>query len=366
MPLWQSAEDVKGVETITYLDGHNRVISETRRDADALGGDSTKYREIYRATYNNQEQMTRETVIDWERGLDVELTSTFRYDDWAEQSSEERPDGVVEHEVTDPIGLTTEQWLEGMGKTITTKNLFDKPVSVVRIDLNEQEISKHEYYYDGMGRTAEEYDAANNLTTYTYDGFGRMTRTVLPDGSEVERQYAEHSSEDLPVKISVNGVVLGEQVFDGLGRMEVSITGERRSEYTFDPGQTQPKSVKRPSGVETLYEYRPELGEDPLKRIAVESTAKFTYDTKNARLTATEEQDEAGDIHHLGREYFSTGEIKSESRAVNKDAPMVMTYEYTRQARLMSYVDVLGQTQNYKYNERAQLTETCLGDGQYA
>lgn len=358
----QSATDVKGVETITELDGHNRVIRETRRDADALGGDPQKYRETYRATYNNRGQMTSETVIDWERAKDVPLTSRFYYDDWNERRSVVRPDGVEEHEVTDPIARTTSQWLEGMGKTVTTNNLFDKPDSVQRIDLGGNVISEHTYRYDGMGRTAEEYDAANNLTGYEYDAFDRMIKTRLPDGYEVERHYAEHSSDDLPVKISVNGKVLGEQRFDGIGRMFVSITGGRESRYTFDPGQSQPKSVKRPSGVETGYVYRPELGEDPERRIAVESTAIYTYDVENARLLNTEEVDPSGITHSLAREYFSNGELKSESRAQTGEVPRIMLYEYSRQARLMSYIDVLEQTQKYEYDDFARLTATELGE----
>ncbi|APC14456.1 hypothetical protein BLL42_01410 [Pseudomonas frederiksbergensis] len=249
-----------------------------------------------------------------------------------------------------------------MGKTVTSNNLFDKPDSVRRIDLSGQQISEHVYQYDGAGRTAEEYDAAGNWTRYEYDGFDRMTKTVLPDSNEVERQYAGHSSEDLPVKISVNGVALGEQGFDGLDRMTVSITGGRKSVYTFDPGQSQPKSVKRPSGVETGYVYRPELGEDPEQRIALESTAIFTYDAQNARLKTTEEVDPSGIKHSLAREYFSTGELKSERREQTGEVTRVMYYEYSRQARLMRYTDVLGQSQEYEYNARAQLIATRLGD----
>ncbi|CAI8897195.1 RHS repeat domain-containing protein [Pseudomonas sp. IT-P218] len=357
----QTARDVKGVETITHLDGHNRVIKETRRDADALGGNPQAFRDTYKATYNHLEQLISETVIDWERATDVPMTSLFNYDDWGEQRSVIRPDGVEEHEVTDPIGRTTTQWLDGMGKTVTVNNLFDKPDSVKRIDLGGQTISEHLYHYDGIGRTAEEYDAAGNWTRYEYDAFDRMTRTVLPDSNEVERQYAAHSSEDLPVKISVNGSVLGEQGFDGLDRMVVSITGGRKSVYNFDPGQSQPKSVKRPSGVETGYVYRPELGEDPEQRIAVESTAVYSYDAENARLRSTEEVDAAGIKHSLERQYFSTGEVKSEKREQSGGTPYTMFYEYSRQARLMSYTDVLGQIQTYEYDGFARLVATELG-----
>ena len=114
----QSAINVKGVETVTWLDGHHRVVKETRQDADALCGRLNAVREIYRANYNHLEQKVSETVIDWEREKDVCLTSLFNYDVWGEQCSMIRPDGIAEHEVTDPINRTTTQWVEGDRKSV--------------------------------------------------------------------------------------------------------------------------------------------------------------------------------------------------------------------------------------------------------
>lgn len=371
----QTSCDVKGVTTTTWLDGFNRPVKEARQDADAADfNPNDEPRLTYQATYNNREQLISETVVDWEGPKNVPLTSLFRYDDWGEQRSMVRADGVEEHEVTDPILQTTTQWLEvegkaATGKTVTANNLFDKPDSIKRyaqgVDPtapNAVAYSEHLYGYDGLGRTAEEHDPVGNRTSYEYDAFDRMVKTVLPDYYEVEREYASHSSEDLPVRISVAGIELGTQAFDGLDRMTASTTGGRRSEYTFDPGQSQPKSVLRPSGVTTAYVYRPELGDDPEQRIAVESTAVFTYDQQNARLRNTREVDENGITHVLEREYFSTGELKTERRGAADEEPYVMHYEYSRQARLLNYIDVLGQRQTYTYNPRAQLVETRLGN----
>lgn len=365
----QSAIDVKGVETISLLDGFNRVVSELRRDADALGGNDQAIRETYRASYNQREEQVSETQIDWEGARDVLLTSHFNYDDWGAQRSVIRPDGVEEHEVTDPIARTTTQWVEGMGKTVTTLNLFDKPVNIKRLDRDDTLFSEHVYYYDGLGRTAEEVDAVGNETRYGYDAFGRMVWTELPDYSVVEREYAGHSGEDLPVRISVGGMVLGEQVFDGLERMIESITGGRKSVYAFDAGQRQPKSVLRPTGERTEYVYRPELGEDPEQRTATGSQAHYEYDPQSARLMTTREEDEEGYTHELHREYFTTGELKSEQRCkVDKHTQRAATqdtfemhYDYSRQARLMSYTDVLGQKQTYEYDTYARLKKTTLG-----
>lgn len=76
----------------------------------------------------------------------------------------------------------------------------------------------------------------------------------------------------------------------------------------------------------------------------------------------TREVDENGITHVLEREYFSTGELKTERRGAADEEPYVMHYEYSRQARLLNYIDVLGQRQTYTYNPRAQLVETRLGN----
>jgi len=371
----QTACDVKGVTTTTWVDGLNRAIKEARHDADALGFNrADPPRPTYEAMFDNRGKLVTETLMDWEGAKNVPLESRFQYDNWGAQRCVIRPDGVEEHEHTDPVRLTTTQWLEVAGKdvtgkTVTTNNLFEKPVSVKRylsgVDPaapGAQPYSEEVKEYDGIGRAVEELDAARNKTTYTYDVFDRMVKTVLPDFTEVTREYAPHSSEDLPVTISVNEAVLGTQEFNGRGLMVKSTTGGRITEYFFDKGQTQPKSVLRPSGVETKYIYRPELGEDPERRIAHEGTARYVYDEHNARLLMTEEVDENDVTHVLERRYYSTGELKSELRSKTGDEqPYEMHYEYSRQSRLLKYRDVLGQTQTYIYNAKAQLTETRLG-----
>lgn len=273
-----------------------------------------------------------------------------------EQCGMIRPDGVVEHEITDPINRTTTKWVEGMGTTITRNNLFDKPDSVRRIDLGGVQISEHTYLYDGLGRAAEEVDAAGNWTRYEYDAFDRKIKTILPDYTEVVREYVAHNKEDLPIKISVNGQVLGEQAFDGLDRMTISITGGRKSVYTFASGQRQPESVTRPSGKQTGYVYKPELGDEPAQRIAVESTATYEYDSQNARLLRTVELDTT-----LERRYFSSGELKSERISHADKETYLMGYEYSLHARLLTFTDVLGQKQTYEYDDLTRLKTTRMG-----
>jgi hypothetical protein len=164
-----------------------------------------------------------------------------------------------------------------------------------------------------------------HTTAYEYDAFERMLKSTLPDQTVVERRYALHSTEDLPVWIGVNDRELGQQAFDGLDRMHTSITGGRVTTYRFNPGQSQPCKVIRPSLEQIDYDYLPALGEDPLKRTLASpgTAATYDYDEKNARLRSSEENGLT-----LSREYFSTGEIKSETRQEGAGGALTMFYDY--------------------------------------
>ncbi|MHC8314485.1 RHS repeat domain-containing protein [Pseudomonas sp. LB3P31] len=369
--------DVKNVQTRTQFDGLNRAIYEERDDADnpVPGG---KPRQTYCAVHDAWGRLVTETEYDWLDTQALPLTSCFDYDDWGEQLCITGPDGVKTFEETDPIGTAESEgpiqrsWREGPGTTPmiggvseTWLNLFEKPVQIQRFDLAKQRISLHRYFYDGLGRTHKEivgFDSVQRENLYKYDAFDRMIENTLPDTAVVRRSYTEHNSEDLPTSISVNHIVLGTQVFDGLGRMIESVTGGRKQVFTFETGQTQPKTVTTPSGEVIEYDYQPKLGNEPLRRrlprLGVQGEfdeASYEYDAQNARLLVCEEQG-----LQLSRTYFSTGELKSETRVV-QDGEFTMNYRYSRLGRLLRYTDVLGQPQSYEYDPQGRLIKTQLG-----
>ncbi len=362
----QTSTDVKGVRTRAWVDGLNRTVREEREDVDDGEGD---WREIWRGQFDALGQQTGETEIDWWRSENQEMTSITDYDDWGQQCCLTDADGVAHHEETDPIGTPASRgpirraWTESNtspaqrgGETVTWLNLFDKPSRIERFDLGGQRASLHEYRYDGLGRTHEETDARNAVTGYRYDAFSRMTETHLPGGAVVRRHYVEHAADDLPTLISVDDKVLGEQAFDGLLRMSSSITGGRPRLYSYDPGQTQPSQVTTPAGRSILYQYKPQLGDEPsLRQVVGEQPSEYDYDIHNARLRFCHEPGE-----ELRREYFSTGELRSEQRSLGGQS-FEMQYQYSLRGRLLAYTDVLGQTQTYEYDHAGRLHLTTLG-----
>lgn len=387
----QTLIDVKNVKTTSHFDGLNRVIYEERDDADNPARIKIP-RQTYAAVYDAWGQMTRETEFDWLDEKYLALESVFEYDDWGEQRSVTGPDNVKTVEETDPIGTSQSQgpiqrsWIEGadgVGKsefTETWMNLFEQPTRSERQDQAGNSVSLSQYHYDGLGRRVEEVIGVANggrRTIYVYDVFDRVTHSTLPSRAIVRRSYASHSSEDLPVSIGIehNGksIVLGEQAFDGLDRLVTSVTGGRKRELVYDIGLLQPRTVTLPSGRKIDYEYKPQVSDEPWRRVQSEAvpkpgtadsgntlapgvTADYSYDKQNARLIHSSEQ---GEI--LDRAYYSTGSLKSETRT-SENKPYDMFYSYSRQGLLLSYTDVLGQEQVNRYDNVGRLEQTWLGE----
>ncbi|MBC3498042.1 hypothetical protein V7V80_17075 [Pseudomonas kermanshahensis] len=370
----QSMFDVKGVKTRSVVNGLNQVVYEARNDDDSRVFAGAP-RSIYRARYNGLGQLQTQTEIDWLGDALLELTSTFEYDDWGEQSCETGPDGVANFAVTDPLGTTehrgpiTKRWRVGTdgrssGVSETWLNLFEEPTRLERYTVEgegDEQIKHRESLkvlrYDGLGRLHEERDGegdATRINEYGYDAFDRILEHTLPGGAIVYRTYAGHSRDDLPVSIKVGTVLLGTQAFDGLGRRTRATTGYREQTFRYKDGELQPRWVTMPSGEEVTYEYSPVLNEEPTKRVLGGIAANYEYDRQNARLLKCDVPDQS-----VTREYFTHGEVKSEVRVVEGDK-YTMRYDYSYRSRMLSYTDVLGQTQQYDYDEAGRLQQTRL------
>ncbi|MBA1205201.1 RHS repeat protein [Pseudomonas capeferrum] len=376
----QARIDVKNVKTVAYFDGAYRTVEEQRDDADKEWSEGG-FRSTYKATYDAWGNVASETEIDWLKDHELHLVSHVRYDAWGEQLCVIGPDGVGEFAEIDPIGdgstgPITREWrqqvlddkgqeLENGTKTGVTEsqlNLFDNPVRARRLikrapaDEQETEIKSQTITdYDGFGRRVKEVSGlvedSQQQEAFTYDPFDRLLNHQLREGEVVVRTYAAHSEKDLPVTIKVGDALLGEQGFDGLDRMVLSKTGGREQTYGYLTGQLKPCTVKTPKG-EIQYTYQPHLSEEPVRRILGGQEAAYTLDSKSARLESCSE--EGGQA--FSRTYFSTGEVKTETRGEYD-----MAYAYSFRGRLESYVDVLNQTQSYVYDNSGRLAKTSLG-----
>ncbi|WP_313459823.1 hypothetical protein [Pseudomonas sp.] len=367
----QWAFDVKQVKTATHFDGLNRAIHEERDDVDSKVFAGAP-RPIYRAAYDGLGQLVEETEVDWLGERFLELKSTYQYDDWGEQCCVIGPDGVQTHEQMDPIGTRESagpiqfNWRVGddgtsSGVTETWFNLFEKPTRVERYVEKEDRVREQESLkvltYDGLGRLLKEIDgkgAKPRINSYEYDAFERLVEHTLPGNVKVVRSFASHSREDLPVSISVNKILLGEQTFDGLDRRTSATTGGRKQTFHYHSGQNQPYEMIVPSGEVVTYEYDLSVGEEPTLRKVAGEPANFGFDKHNARLLDCDVPGQATALT-----YFSNGDARTETRTVDGQV-YAMLYDHSYRSRLRSYTDVTGQVQQYDYNAFGQLEETRL------
>ena len=378
----QTRYDVKGVMTVAYFDGAYRTVREEREDPDhGLAKGDTKA--IYTASFDAWGRPLQETEIDWLKGRDLHLTSQYRYDQWGEQLCVIGPDGVAEFAQTNPIGdgetgPIKREWRQKLlddagnelengaktGVTETQLDRFDLPVQVRRwvkkapADETETELKSEVLTeYDGYGRKHKEVsglgsESDKQIEKFTYDGFDRLLAHELREGEVVHRTFAAHSDKDLPITIRVNQLaLLGEQHFNGLDLMDWSITGGRRQDYQYKPGELKPHKVITPVG-EIDYEYRPYLTEEPVLRTLGGKQANYVFDKQNARLESCEEV--GGQA--FTRTYYSTGEVRVETRGEYD-----MEYGYSYRGRMESYRDVLKQTQVNQYDSVGRLDLTTLG-----
>ncbi|WP_263264289.1 hypothetical protein [Pseudomonas sp. RIT-PI-S] len=364
----QTVTDVKGLRLRTQVDGLGRAIAEHRREPGASAEMQT-----YAARYDGLGQLRQATEWDdfGSQRSAVAMTEHYEYDNWGERCATLGADGVRRVELVDPLGVPNEgvtqvrrtrlESRDGSvisGEEVTYLNAFEQAVKTLRReDQAGRDTHLYEYTYDGLGRKVKEVNPLKQTTQYTYDLFDRDLQTTLPDGAKVKRSYAAHSVEDLPTRIAVvdpagTEHLLGTQAFDGVGRMIEAVTGGRKRRFSYKHNQTRPETVITPKGITLAYEYQPRLGDQPILRRVGEGAAalagneeRYEYDPKDARLVrCLRAQQEV-----LTRSYHSNGRLLSETRQ-HDGRQQVMHYAYSVQERLLSYTDVTGQQQSYRYD----------------
>ncbi len=344
-----------GEQRITY-DGLERVINVQEKDCDHPDKDGLiQTRTLYSALHDSVGHKVQVTLTDWHDGKPYPVSTRYEFDSWGQVSKTLRADGLIEHSEADPVLRQQTDWLEGMGKTLTLVNEFGKPLSVESFNLKNKSLGKTVYTYDGYGRTTSKTDPVGNTTRYEYDVFDRIIRSVLPDASEVVTDYAEHSDEGLSIGIKVGDKVLGQQTYDGLGRLIQSTVGGRQSEAGYEAGFTQPQWYKSADGKKTEFTYLRDLGGLLTQRKAGELVTTMTYDPVSGNPSSCTEN---------GRErsftYYPSGRLKSETTtfgAITKAASRT----WSLQGRPVTQVDVLGAESRSEYDKHGRLLSTSQG-----
>ena len=204
--------------------------------------------------------------------------------------------------------------------------------------------------YDTAGRETYRMDAAGNVTTYTYDIRGRLTRTDYPDGTYETASY--NISQNTVTERNRAGYILV-YAYDGLGNLLTvteSGTGKVLETRTYD-SRGRLSTVSNSSDGETFHTQN--YAYDAFDRVI----SSYTYDEDDVMLAG---ETYAYDVVTLdGAVYHKTTKTVLGDTA----APSVVTVEYTdrygrtvRTARIFAVAELV---KAYTYDMRGNLlTET--------
>lgn len=200
-------------------------------------------------------------------GQTLHLTTQAQFDDWGQKILSIFSSGQQHYSVRDPVTQSEISQLQvctgplvlGSLKTLTdeskmteTEQILDKNGAIYATAVSE---------YDGLGRLRKTTDQLGYTTTRMYDPFDRISSSTLPDGAVQSWEYAAFSNAHLPVSVAIQksesdtAVVMGTQVFDGLGRITASSCGGRSQSAVYSGTNKVPDSTTNAAGQTLNYTY---------------------------------------------------------------------------------------------------------------
>ncbi|KAA8646833.1 hypothetical protein EYZ11_009540 [Aspergillus tanneri] len=244
-----SVTNASGVKTCYISDGLERRIRVERQDPSSAGNDDP-FQEVSRRNYNAQGQCSEVTTIDWvtmdrDNPATCEMQQRLEFNNWGQLCKTTDNSGRVTTSITDPIDQCTTIGVEGEGTMTTRHNLAGLPIWTLFRKADGTDYSAKVSSYDGLYRLVREQDPLGRVTKYASDSFDRITDTTwLPGGRTTTTTYTDQSSTELPCKVGLNRQsVVGEQRFDGLGRIKVRSVGPRVTSQNYNGNTPEPSEI---------------------------------------------------------------------------------------------------------------------------
>ncbi|PKY05470.1 hypothetical protein P168DRAFT_234023 [Aspergillus campestris IBT 28561] len=356
--------DAKGVKTRTITDGLERLCRVERQSHEHVESqESENFYPLMTHDYNAQGQCVQTTQFDWLTTDDGQLqkqetTQQLEYDDWGQVSKVIGADGLITISSSDPINLTETKGIQGEGTTKTYFNVTGAPIRTVFHQANNQLYSEKIHYYDGLNRLVEEKDPLGRVTKYQPDSFDRIIQTTWPDARATTIAYAEHSEAPLPARVSLNGSTVGEQSFDGLGRVRLRKAGGQRTiSHSYQSNAPEPMGTICSRGHESQLDY------DPMLQFALKSHSRsdgidtFDYDPQ----TGLPVQLRGADSTHT-RHYTPSSLLKGETVHIHDEKTFSTEYQYSLAGKLQQYVNHHQQKQNIQYDDHGRTASLTQGN----
>jgi len=331
------------------------------------------------------------------------FTTSYEHDKLDRITKIENPDlknfSVTYNDTLNQVTTTNETNLQ-------TRTTWDKIGRVTELAVKEAGVfkAKTRTGYDALSRVAWEDDPSGNKVSYTYDGFGRKTKTTNPDNSfssviyndllstvtdideetnQVERTY-DKLGRVTQEKENKNGVLTlkQESVYDHAGNViSTKDALSNTTQFTYDLlGQLT--AVTTPDSKVFTYSYDklgnlitvqypvpdPGSGSQNIQKIqkVYDETGKLLKEVDESGLIKTMVYDAVGNLTELtdrkGQKFMYT--YDNRNRLLKRAGPTSeVTYTYEADGKRKSMTDATGTT-SYEYNPNSGLlTQQTYPDG---
>lgn len=378
--------DQNGVINKSYYNCYNKSV---KLQLPQFNGKSfVKYNDHRNSQYDAFGRLTKDVYLDYNEGQVCNIEQDVLYDAWGQQTQLKNTTGEKYLSEYDP---TTRQIIERYGADGTARRItyFDDnfiAYKICEISENNEILSQRDLVYDSSHRllsstsyyTKLEGGSEKNTTKYEYDSFGRRITTIRPDGSSIKAEYADFTKLALVTKLSyheagqadADGVVIGTQEFDSLGRIVRRTYADNIKTYTYEGCMPVPSQISDNQGTSKLFTYIPELNfsiesfttDDGIKK-------QYTYDLNeendsdysSALLKSVQETGGAGTIAiDITRDVYGRVLTRTLTNTNTKDQKSAH-FDYSLLGALLNYQDETGRSQTYTYDDYGRIS--VLDDG---
>ncbi|NYZ16079.1 hypothetical protein HL658_26365 [Azospirillum sp. RWY-5-1] len=355
VPAQLRVTDAKGNRFATRYDGMGRSISS----ADVSNAQSE--RRIAATAYDLRGRKVTDTLYDVVNGQELALVTRYAYNDWDEVARTTRPDGSVELSDRNYADNSVTTGTLGLNTTITDHNEFDQVSRVTQVDMAGGRLVTLLRGYDGFGRCTSVTDVDGNMSSFEFDVFDRLVRSVTTpaDGSAprtVTATYPTHTSADLSATIAVNGTTLGARSFDGLGRLTTEArAGMAATSYDYSGGGMLPSRKQSPRGFGIDYTYDAALENVTHVSSGQQSLSSFTYDGVSGQVVS------AGAPANSRRYSYNTYEYPVTDTLTIGGTESVSRYTHSPGGRLLRFEAPTADVETRSYDSAGRVAGIVNG-----
>lgn len=275
-------------------------------------------------TYDVLDRLTSRTLPAPSTGSPLTFTLTFHYDEFDSASQ------LLFHRTVDANGATTKVGIDA----------FDQ------VNQSIDEMGGATRFSFVKGLLASRSDANNNVTTFSYDGRHRLTRTTYPDGTFEQYTYAANDA--VATRRSRAGVVttLGYDrqkrlltITSPAGTITGTFAGDKLTQITdttVSPSETFTQTWTDDFRASTIAE-------------GSRGTVSYTYRTDGHVATRTRT---GGATTTYG--YYPDGSVRTLTWG---PAAGDFKYDYTRNGRTQAITFPNGQTRSFQYDDQGRLLQ---------